>query len=38
LGVLTPEQLAKVAQLQDQLRALWAERHNLLMGGTPSAQ
>jgi hypothetical protein len=38
LGVLTPEQLAKVAQLQDQLRALRAERHNLLMGGTPSAQ
>ena len=29
---------AKVAQLQDQLRALRAERHNLLMGGTPSAQ
>jgi Spy/CpxP family protein refolding chaperone len=38
LGVLTPDQLAKVAQLQDQLRALRAERHNLLMGGTTSAQ
>jgi len=38
LGVLTPDQLAKAAQLQDQLRALRAERHNLLMGGTPSAQ
>jgi Spy/CpxP family protein refolding chaperone len=38
LGVLTAEQLGKVTQLQDQLRALRAERHNLLMGGTPSAQ
>jgi Spy/CpxP family protein refolding chaperone len=38
LGVLTAEQLGKVAQLQDQLRALRTERHNLLMGGTPSAQ
>ena len=38
LRVLTPEQLGKVAQLQDQLRALQAERHNFLMGGTPSAQ
>ena len=32
LAVLTPDQLAKVAQLQGQLRALRAERHNLLMG------
>src|SRR5262245_26970893 len=38
LGVLTAEQLGKVTHLQDQLRALQAERHNLLMGGTPSAQ
>jgi Spy/CpxP family protein refolding chaperone len=38
LAVLTPDQLAKMAQLQDQLRALRAERHNLLMGETPSAQ
>jgi Spy/CpxP family protein refolding chaperone len=38
LGFLTPDQLAKAAQLQDQLRALRAERHNLLMGGTSSAQ
>ena len=38
LGVLTPDQLAKVAQLQDQLRALRVERHNLLMGATSSPQ
>jgi Spy/CpxP family protein refolding chaperone len=38
LGVLTAEQLGKVAQLQDQLRALRAERHKLLMGGMPGAQ
>jgi Spy/CpxP family protein refolding chaperone len=38
LGVLTPDQQAKVAQLQDELRALRVERHNLLMGATPSAQ
>jgi Spy/CpxP family protein refolding chaperone len=38
LRVLSPDQLAKAAQLQDQLRALRAERHNLLRGGTPSAQ
>jgi hypothetical protein len=36
LGVLTPDQLTKVAQLQDQLRALRAERHNLLRGGPPA--
>jgi Spy/CpxP family protein refolding chaperone len=38
LGVLSQEQLAKVAQLREQLRALQAERHNLLTGGTSSAQ
>jgi Spy/CpxP family protein refolding chaperone len=38
LGVLDPDQRAKAAELQEQLRALRAERHNLLMGGTPSAQ
>jgi Spy/CpxP family protein refolding chaperone len=38
LGVLAPDQRAKAAELQEQLRALRAERHNLLMGGTPSAQ
>jgi Spy/CpxP family protein refolding chaperone len=38
LGVLAPDQLAKAAELQEQLRALQAERHNLLMGGTPSVQ
>jgi hypothetical protein len=37
LGVLDPDQRAKAAELQEQLRALQAERHNLLMGGTPSA-
>lgn len=37
LGVLTVEQLGQVTQLQNQLRALQAERHNLLKGGTPSA-
>jgi Spy/CpxP family protein refolding chaperone len=36
LAVLTPDQLTKAAQLQDQLRALQVERHNLLTGGTPS--
>ena len=38
LGVLSPDQLAKAAQLQEQLRALRAERHNLLMGGTSGPQ
>jgi Spy/CpxP family protein refolding chaperone len=38
LAVLTPDQLAKVAQLKDQLRGLQAERHNLLMGEMPSVQ
>jgi hypothetical protein len=38
LGVLDPDQRAKAAELQEQLRALRAERRNLLMGGTPSAQ
>ena len=38
LGVLSPDQLAKAAQLQEQLRALRAERRNLLMGGTSSTQ
>jgi hypothetical protein len=38
LGVLSPDQLAKAAQLREQLRALRAERRNLLMGGTSSAQ
>ena len=38
LGVLTPEQLGKVAELQGQLRALQAERHNLLTGGTSGGQ
>jgi hypothetical protein len=35
LGVLTPDQLVKAAQLTDQLRALQAQRHTLLTGGTP---
>lgn len=38
LAILNSEQLAKVAQLQGQLRTLQAERHNLLRGATPSAQ
>jgi Spy/CpxP family protein refolding chaperone len=38
LAVLASDQRAKAAALQEQLRALRAERHNLLMGGTPSAQ
>lgn len=37
LAVLTPDQLAKVAQLQGQLRGLRAEEHNLLMGGSHDA-
>lgn len=37
LAVLTPDQLAKVTQLQGQLRALRAERHNLLMGESHDA-
>jgi Spy/CpxP family protein refolding chaperone len=38
LGVLSHEQLAKVAQLREQLRELRAERHKLLTGGTSSTQ
>jgi hypothetical protein len=38
LGVLALDPLAKATELQEQLRALQVERHNLLMGGTPSAQ
>ena len=37
LAVLSQDQLAKVAQLQGQLRALRAEQHNLLMGGSHDA-
>ena len=37
LGLLDPDQRAKAAELQEQLRALRAERRDLLMGGTPSA-
>ncbi len=37
LAVLSQDQLAKVAQLQGQLRALRAEQHNLLMGGLHDA-
>ena len=38
LAILNSDQLAKVAQLQGQLRTLQEERHNLLMGATPSTQ
>jgi Spy/CpxP family protein refolding chaperone len=38
LAVLTPDQLAKVAQLKDQLHALHEQRHNLLRGETSGAQ
>jgi hypothetical protein len=38
LGVLDPDHRARAAELQVQPHALRAERHNLLMGGTPSAQ
>jgi Spy/CpxP family protein refolding chaperone len=34
LAVLTQDQRARVAQLQGRLRALRAEQHNLLMGGS----
>lgn len=37
LAVLSQDQLAKVAQLQGELRALRAEQHNLLMGESHDA-
>ena len=37
LAVLGQDQLAKVAQLQGQLRALRTEQHNLLLGGSHDA-